>query len=575
MENNGEKKEEEEGFTEENIQKVFLKLKDEKIKIKDNNLYNDIQAETERMFTYLEEKRKKYPELFDKNFSTMKETIEYLKSASVPNNRVCAETIDCGWHCDDCSDDSSSYYCSKCYFNFKDFHKGHNVSFTASPGFCDCGDLNEVDNFCPEHKGPFTEQSQIDEYIEKSIPNDILPKLKIFFDDLFLQFSQYFILGEQCNFFTPEALIYNIKEKEEREDINILEENFCIAFQNFFTFLFLVTYESPGMFYLMSNYLLKNHFTSENIEEKYKTTHTCIKVVNKKIEILYKSKIKNNNFFSLNLENEKHKCECSFLRLFLINWRNKVKPHEDMEGTDSEFLTSFGKNILFKDTFVAINYFLFKEIMLNDNEELLKSRSNFFSEDNIKLISAPINLLEEGYLFLYEYIKEIFKKIENEKINVILAYMISLVLHKFIVVSNEFKNFTRAQYIKIIFTNNNLIKEFIDIACLFHNSFGFKSIVPHPEFQNKKSFQDVCNSELYIIFINAIIFLNLCNDFENNFDKIKEIFDYFVKKILNQKSEGIKQLEENEFSFHLTLYRIFSIFINILFMTYSLKKIRI
>ena len=29
MENNGEKKEEEEGFTEENIQKVFLKLKDE------------------------------------------------------------------------------------------------------------------------------------------------------------------------------------------------------------------------------------------------------------------------------------------------------------------------------------------------------------------------------------------------------------------------------------------------------------------------------------------------------------------------------------------------------------------
>ena len=82
----------------------------------------------------------------------------------------------------------------------------------------------------------------------------------------------------------------------------------------------------------------------------------------------------------------------------------------------------------------------------------------------------------------------------------------------------------------------------------------------------------MCSSELYIIFINGIIFLNLCHDFENNFDKIKEIFDYFVKKILNQKSEGIKQLEENEFSFHLTLYRIFSIFINILFMTYSLKN---
>jgi len=150
--------------------------------------------------------------------------------------------------------------------------------------------------------------------------------------------------------------------------------------------------------------------------------------------------------------------------------------------------------------------------------------------------------------------------------------MISLVLHKFIIVSNEFKKFTKAQYVKIIYSNNNIIKEFIDIACLFHNQFGFKSIMPHPEFQNKKYFQDMSNSELYIVFINGIIFLNLCNGFENNVDRIKEIFDYFVKKILNQKSEGIKQLEENEFSFHLTLYRIFSIFINILFMTYSLKK---
>ena len=58
MKNNDEK-EEEDGFSEENIQKVFLKLTDEKIKIKDNNLYNVIQAETERMYTYLEGKIKK------------------------------------------------------------------------------------------------------------------------------------------------------------------------------------------------------------------------------------------------------------------------------------------------------------------------------------------------------------------------------------------------------------------------------------------------------------------------------------------------------------------------------------
>ena len=37
------------------------------------------------------------------------------------------------------------------------------------------------------------------------------------------------------------------------------------------------------------------------------------------------------------------------------------------------------------------------------------------------------------------------------------------------------------------------------------------------------------------------------------------------KKILNQNSDEIKQLEENEFSFHLTLYRIFEFL-------YSLKN---
>ena len=36
-------------------------------------------------------------------------------------------------------------------------------------------------------------------------------------------------------------------------------------------------------------------------------------------------------------------------------------------------------------------------------------------------------------------------------------------------------------------------------------------------------------------------------------EKLKEIFKYLINKILNQEKEGIKQLKEDEYSFHLGL----------------------
>ena len=99
----------------------------------------------------------------------------------------------------------------------------------------------------------------------------------------------------------------------------------------------------------------------------------------------------------------------------------------------------------------------------------------------------------------------------------------------------------------------------IDIVCLLHNQLEFKSIYPHPVFQEKEASLELLNCELFTIFMNSL--LNICFNWEN-YDDIKEIFDYFIKKILNQKKEGVKQLENNEFSFHLTLYRFFGIFLN-------------
>ena len=142
--------------------------------------------------------------------------------------------------------------------------------------------------------------------------------------------------------------------------------------------------------------------------------------------------------------------------------------------------------------------------MLNDNEEVLKVRSNFFSEDNFKYISTNKFIKRRLSFFIWIYKRNI-QKIENEKINVLLEYMISLVLHKFIIASNEFKNFTKAQYIKIIYTNNNLIKEFIDIACLFHNRLDSNQLCLIQNFKIKNPFK-ICIIQNYILFLLMELF---------------------------------------------------------------------
>ena len=229
-----------EQLTDEKVEKLFEKLTDEKINLQ-NDFYLSIQSETAKMFSYLEEKIKTFPTLFDKNLTSLKDTCFYLESTAIKNKSVCAGIIDeiPGWTCSDCSDVSNSIYCSECYLKCKDLHKGHNVCFCPSSyGMCDCGDPNAFDVFCPDHKGPLTDQKQINEYIEKSFSSEVLSKLKTFFDDLFLQFSKFFILTEKCDVFCAEVLMNKVEEISERKEINKLNKNFCILFQNLLNFIF-------------------------------------------------------------------------------------------------------------------------------------------------------------------------------------------------------------------------------------------------------------------------------------------------------------------------------------------------
>ena len=551
-------------------EKYFRKIDETKLQTYFNSLFENVHNETIFLYNYMTKKIDEFPGLFESNLTTLTEVIHYLEKTAIPNNCECSEIIDvipC-WRCLDCTD-YDSIYCSKCFLKSKELHKGHKIHFLPTvEGMCDCGNPSCYKTFCPEHKGPFIEQKQIDEFIEKSFPPKILQKLKIFFDDMFFQFSKYLILTESCNFFCKEIYLYNFHNKREQADVLNLKKNFCIVFQNFITFLYLITNNNMGMLYLITNYFLKNHFP-ENIDEKYKTNHSCIKIENKNIQILYEdtNENKNNDIFSLLDFNakDKHICKCSFLRLAVSNWRNEVLSNE--ENQNEKLITSFTHNSFLKETFATLYFFLYKSIILNNNNDILNLECQYISEENILLlIGKQTNLIENSFYHCYKCIKDILNNLE--KLKEFNTYLMDRILSILINV-NRCRYFTKPRIRELINSNVNIIKTIVDIICLLHNQCEYESIVPHPPFQDKIFSLELLNFEFYSV--NFYGEINLCYDWEEE-AKTKKFFDYLVNKILNQKSEGIKQLKINEFSFHLTLYRFFGFFLNYFSLNYALKN---
>ena len=538
----------------------FKKISNKNLKTQSNLLFKEIYEETSILFSYFEEKIKKFPEIFEKNLKNLEDTIDYLESIAKPNNCKCSEIVDLvpGWKCLDCSE-SNSIYCSNCYVKSKSLHKGHKMHYLPktekTTGRCDCGDPNNLKSFCPDHKGSFKDIKEIDEFIEKSFSSNILSKLNIFFEDLFLKFSKYLVLTEQCNFFRWERLLIDIHNAEEKKDIILLEDNFCSIFQNLLTFLFSITNKNIGMLYLVTKYALKNYL-SENSEEKFKTCHTCIKLENKKIEII-KEKESDNN---------KHNCKCSFIRLLLSNWREKVAPEKENENR--KLLLLFTLNNFLKESFSLIYFFIFNDILFNNNNDIFLERLSFLSEDNLLLIGSQTDIIENSYNNFYLYLKEILNSqyVKDTKGD-LSSTVAKKIMEYFKIINDDLNNFIKPKMKELISSKINLINIFVNIFSLIHNQCEYKSIYPHPEFQEKNFPIYFLNLEIILLKLVNKIFLYY--DWKN-IDNTKIMFNILIKKILNKNSEGIKQLNENEYSFHLSLYRFFGIFLNYFSFNYAI-----
>ena len=537
---------------------LFQKIRNEELSSDKNELFKLINTKTKEIDSFLDDSIKSFHKLFNNDLKDFEDCIQYLEKKAIPNNCICAGVIDNipGWRCVECSKYENAIYCNDCYIKSKDAHKNHKVLYLfSSSGMCDCGDPDSLTTFCPDHSGPLSDQKQIDEYISKSFEKEILDKLKSFFDVFFLRFSEYLILTEKCEYF------YKDSEDEldessvnEKKDIMYLKDNFGVVFQNMIHFLRLISQKNLGMLNILANYFLKSHLENQKLGNEYYTTHRCLKITENDIKLFYEDK-------------QSHICVCPFFRLFMSNYRDNIKTN----GNENEqFLLSFAHNMPLRTSYCVIFFAIYKEAMLNNNDDILFNRHQFYLEDITHLIAEKTHLIEESFDILYDYF---FKSFNSPKIKNEYGSFNEFELHnlgyKAFLMRTDTKYFSKPQ-VKILMTEKtSIMKKVIDMICLIHNENEFKSIVPHPQFQNKGISSKLI--ELEIKLLDVVQEINIFIDWEK-IEFIKDFITYLINKILYQEKEGIKQLKEDEFSFHLGLYRAFGIIMNAFCFNHSFNK---
>ena len=560
------------------IMNIFGKIEECELLTKENEYYNKINSETKIIYYYLINSINNFHNIFQNNLiKNFDDILIYLEKIAIPNKCVCAGVIETipGWRCVDCSKYENAIYCSDCFKKSKHLHKDHKTYFLySSGGMCDCGDPDSLYIFCPEHSGPFINKNQIDEYILKNFNKDILNKLILFFDEFFEKFSKYLILTEKNELFykkkfdekfdninfdennQDENIDENIKNLlNEKKDIILLKNNFCIVFQNLIHFLRLISQKNLAMLHLLANYLLKNNLKNLKKEDDYYIiNHRCINITEDDIKIIHE-------------DEQKHICNCPFLRLLISNWREEIK---SKENENEEFLLSFPHNYPLRNAFCILYFFLNKQVFLNHNIDIIHNRHQFFLEDTTELIGKKTFLIEETYEIFYENLKEYMKspklRDENGSFDEEKTKNIKYITQN---IENDTKYYSKPKMRKLMTEKISVIKRIIDSFCLIHNELEFRSIFPHPQFQEKK----ICTILIEIEFAlsGTIEEINMFIEWEK-LEIIKEIFNYIINKIFNQEKEGIKQLKDNEYSFHLSLYRCFGLLINFFCFNFAFKN---
>ena len=116
---------------------------------------------------------------------------------------------------------------------------------------------------------------------------------------------------------------------------------------------------------------------------------------------------------------------------------------------------------------------------------------------------------------------------------------------------NDTKYYSKSKIRELFTKKIDIVKKVIDSICLFHNQIEFKSIFPHPLFQENKEFsEEFINLETFLI--NTLEDINMYFNW-NEIEYSKEIFKYlrFIDprlSIAKIRLEQIKRVNVNNYS---------------------------
>ena len=444
--------------------------------------------------------------------------------SDIDTGSVCAGKMESvgGWRCLDCIKYENTVFCQNCWSQMKNQHKDHRIVFlTSVSGTCDCGDPNTIDKqyFCPKHKGPMTSDIEIEGYKKSCLGDKIVSDLKNINKIMFKDMANYVIRA--------------IQDKKTNEKM------FPEVIAGFIDFISTPCATSRACMHIIAEFLLENY--------PFKTKHVCLQLKGEKGKIIKSSLLS-------------HDCTCPFIKILMPFWplgKEKI-------------IYSFLYNYQLRKTMGLCYFLLYGDFIKNCLPDFTDLSVQIIFDDVCKVASSIEGLIDN----IYECMPEIFNIFLSPKnffdnpnqiplITAIDLLRLQLKESKKYVIFKEIIYKLKADTIYVmkslslhyLSNNTNIIFQLIDLMCFLQNINSVKSIFPHPKFQAEKYNIDLLDIELWLLDIFSF-YISIFN-FESS-HLVKEIFQYFSKKINNKKYI----IQHDEYSFHIPIYRAFSIFLN-------------
>jgi hypothetical protein len=197
-------------------------------------------------------------------------------------------------------------------------------------------------------------------------------------------------------------------------------------------------------------------------------------------------------------------------------------------------------------------FLLYKQILSHDAIKLINFSSQIISEELALKIASYPEIILNIFTILYDNVKEgiKLKRMEDNKKFIISVY-------------KDFSYLLKPKSAKKLASNLKMFKKCIDVMALYQNYNSFRACK-----EKQREGWNVANLDVEIFLLKTFSLVSTLIDYDD-VNQVKTILGYFIDKI-----DGIDYtiLPPNECSFHMTLFRSFSIFLNRFCFSDSLKN---